>query len=95
MIRRIVKASEEGEDFYNLIGTEVTFACEIITIGGSISHFKGEKAIIRDVSYVKGWWSNICSNLYYPPEISTIHLKGIERTCWIKDTFVEFRQKNK
>lgn len=41
----LVKASEEKADFFDLIGTDVTFASEIINIGGQIMHKKGRESL--------------------------------------------------
>ena len=45
-MRLLLHASAEKTDFYNLLRTEITFSGDIITIGGQITHTKGEKAYI-------------------------------------------------
>ena len=92
-MRLLLKASEKKEHFFDLIGKEVTFASDIITIGGYISDKKGEKAFISDVEYTSGYWSNLCPDIYVEPKISTFKINGIKSTCWKPETFEEFRNK--
>lgn len=86
----LLKASEEKKDFYDLIGTYVTFASEILSIGGQIEHNKGDKAFISDVEYNPGYWSRLCSGIYEQPKISTFKINGIPGQSWKPDTFLEF-----
>ncbi len=88
----LLKASEEQKDFYDLIGTEITFASDILTIGGQISHKKGEKAFISDVQYTVGYWSHVFSGLYIEPKISNFRINGVKSTCWKPDIFLEYKQ---
>lgn len=90
-MRLLLKASEEKEDFYNLIGKDVTFASDIIFIGGTISHEKGEKAYISDVQYTPGYWSRLCPDIYVEPKISTFQINNVPGS-WMPDTFVEFKK---
>ena len=76
-MRLLLKASEEKQDFHNLIDTEVIFASDIITLGGQITHEKGEKAYISDVSYTPGYWSRLCPDIYIQPKISTFQINNI------------------
>lgn len=94
MKRLLYKATEEKEDFHDLIYKEVTFASDILTIGGQISHSKGEKAFISEVEYSGGYWSNLCPDIYVKPKISMFKINGIPSTCWRPDTFEEFRNVN-
>lgn len=86
----LLKATEERNDFYELIGKEVTFKGDIIYISGSISHKKGEKAFISDVEYNPGYWCKSCPDIYVKPKISTFKINGLPATSWRPDTFVEF-----
>lgn len=90
-MRLLLKASEEHDHFHDLIGKEVTFASEIISIGGAIMHEKGEKAFISDVEYTTGYWSNLCPDIYVQPKISTFKINGVPGCCWKPDTFIEYR----
>ena len=90
-----LKASETHEHFFDLIGTDVTFASDIISIGGAILHTKDEKAFISDVEYVDGHWSRLCPDIYHPPKISLFKINGVYSTCWMPETFVEYRTINK
>lgn len=90
-MRLLLKTSEEREDFHELIYTEVTFASDIISIGGSILHEKGEKAFISDVAYTTGYWSRLCPDIYVQPKISTFNINGIKATSWEPNTFIEFK----
>jgi hypothetical protein len=92
-MRLLYKASEEREDFYDLIGTDVTFASDIISIGGSLMYHKGEKAFISEVEYTPGRWSSLCPDIYLKPEISTFKINGIPSTCWRPETFEEYPKK--
>lgn len=92
-MRLLLKASEEKKEFYELIGTEVTFASEIITIGGQITHDKGKKAFISDVAYVTGYWSRACPDIYIEPKISTFNINGVQAMSWVPDAFIEYRKK--
>lgn len=87
----LFKASEEHEDFFDLIDTEVTFDSEIISHAGYIMHEKGEKAFISDVEYTCGYWSNLCPDIYVKPKISAFKINGINSTCWKPDTFLEYK----
>lgn len=89
-MRLLLKASEEREDFHELIYTDVTFASDIISIGGSLLHKKGEKAFISDVAYTTGHWSRVCPDIYVQPKISTFNINGIKATSWKPDTFIEY-----
>lgn len=90
-MRYLLKASEEREDFHELIYTDVTFASDIISIGGSLLHKKGEKAFISDVEYTAGRWSRLCPDIYVQPKISSFKINGIPGVCWKPDTFIEFK----
>lgn len=90
-MRLLLKASEERENFHELIDTWVTFASDIISNAGSIMYKKGDKAFISDVEYTSGYWSSLCPDLYIEPKISTFKINGIPSTCWKPDTFVEFQ----
>jgi hypothetical protein len=85
-----VKASEEKADFHELIGRDITFASDIITIGGSVTHTKGEQAYISDVIYTSGYWSNLCPDIYVKPKISSFQINNVPGQ-WKPDTFVEFK----
>lgn len=87
----LLKASEERESFYDLIGTEVHFINDIISHSSNILHEKGEKAFISDVQYRTGFWSNK-TDQYYEPEINVFYINGISSTTWSKDAFVEFNK---
>lgn len=87
----LLKASETGDHFSELIYTEVTFACDIISISGSIMHIKGEKAFISDVEYISGYWSNLCPDIYVKPKISIFKINGTSG-CWKPDTFIEYKE---
>jgi len=86
----LVKASERKEDFYDLIGKDVTFASDIIFINGNVTHEKGEKAYISDVQYIPGYWSRLCPDIYVQPQISTFQINNITGS-WKPDTFLEFK----
>lgn len=90
-MRLLLKASEEKEHFHELIGTDVTFASDIIFINGNIMHSKGEKAYISDVEYTSGYWSNLCPDIYVQPKISTLKINNVTGS-WKPDTFVEFKK---
>jgi len=90
-IRLLLKASEEKDHFYDLIGKEVTFASDIISQAGFISNVKGEKAFISDVEYTSGYWSNLCPDIYVEPKISTFKINGVPSCCWKPQAFQEFR----
>jgi hypothetical protein len=90
-MRLLLKASEERDHFHDLIYKEVTFASDIITIGGHLMHSKGEKAFISDVEYTSGYWSHLCPDIYVQPKISTFKINGIPSTSWRPETFVEFQ----
>lgn len=93
-MRLLLKASEEREDFHDLIYKDVTFANDIMSIGGQITYRKGQKAFISDVEYVSGYWSRLCPDIYVQPKISTFKINGIPSTCWRPETFVEFKIKH-
>lgn len=84
-----MKASEEREDFYNLLGKEVTFASDLISIGGYITHKKGEKAFISDVEYSPGFWS--WSGDYIGPKISSFKINGVPSCCFLPTIFIEYK----
>lgn len=88
----LLKASEERNEFYDLIGTDITFGSEILSIGGAILHAKGEKAFISDVEYTPRYWSRFF-NMYIEPKISTFRINGINAVCWRPDTFIEHKTK--
>lgn len=90
-MRLLKKASEEREHFHELIYTDITFACDIISIGGQLLHEKGEKAFISDVEYTPGYWSRLCPDIYVEPKISSFNINGIKATSWKPDTFVEYK----
>jgi hypothetical protein len=91
MKKLLHKASEEREDFHDLIYKDVTFANDIISIGGQLLYEKGEKAFISDVEYTAGHWSRACPDIYIEPKISSFKINGIPSTCWRPETFVEFQ----
>jgi len=91
-MRLLLKASEERSDFHDLIYKEVTFASDIISIGGYIMHTKGEKAFISDVEYMAGHWSRLCPDIYVQPKISTFKINGIPSTSWKPETFEEYKK---
>jgi hypothetical protein len=88
----LINASEERADFFELIGTWVTFAGEIITIGGQITHEKGEKAFISDVVYKPGYWSRLCPDIWIAPKISAFQINGVPGHLR-PDAFTEYRNK--
>ena len=90
-MRLLLKASEEKDNFHDLIDKEVTFASDIIYIGGHLMHEKGEKAFISDVEYTSGYWSRLCPDIYVQPKISTFNINGIKATSWKPDTFIEYK----
>ena len=90
-MRYLLKASEEKEDFYDLIYKDVTFASDIISHAGSLMHEKGENAFISDVEYTAGRWSNLCPDIYIQPKISTFKINGIKAVSWRPETFIEFK----
>lgn len=92
-MRLLLKASEEKEHFFELIGTDITFASDIISWGGQITHTKGEKGFISDVEYTSGYWSHLCPDLYVQPKISTFKINGVHGQSWKPDTFTEFKNK--
>ncbi len=87
----LLKVSEEHDDFNELIGKDITFASDVITIGGQILHSKGEKAFISDVEYTSGYWSRACPDIYVHPKVSTFKINGIKAHCWKPETFLEYR----
>lgn len=87
----LVNASEERADFFDLIGTWVTFASDIVTIGGGLLHEKGEKAYISDVSYMAGRWSRLCPDIWVKPEISAFQINNV-RGHYKPDTFEEYKK---
>lgn len=93
-MKLLVKASEEHDYFYDLIGKDVTFASDIISIGGAILHTKGEKAFISDVEYTPGYWSRLCPDIYISPKISTFRINGISHSMWVPETFIEYKAKS-
>jgi hypothetical protein len=90
-MRLLLKASEEKEHFFELIGKDITFDSDILSIGGQITYRKGEKAFISDVEYTSGYWSHLCPDIYVQPKISTFKINGIPGTCWKPNTFTEFK----
>lgn len=88
-MRLLLKASEEKEYFHNYIGMDVTFACEIISVGGQIMHEKGEKAYISDVQYTAGYWSNLCPDIYVAPKMLMIQINNVN-DYYRPETFIEF-----
>jgi hypothetical protein len=93
-MRLLLKASEQRADFFPLIGMDVTFASDIVSIGGKITHEKGERAYISDVEYVSGHWSRLCPDIYIEAKINTFQINNVIGS-WVPDSFVEFKkQKN-
>jgi hypothetical protein len=90
----LLKASEEKDHFYDLIDKEVTFASDIISVGGQLLYAKGDKAFISDVEYTSGYWSRLCPDIYVQPKISSFKINGIPATSWRPETFVEFKQQS-
>lgn len=88
-----LNASEEHDDFYDLIGTEVTFASQIFTIGGQIMHEQGEKATVADVIYNKGHYYRTLPDIWVKPEIALFKLAGIYGH-WQPEAFLEYRNKS-
>ncbi len=88
----LLKASEIKLDFYFLIGKEVTFASDYISIGGMLLHAKGEKAFISDVEYTEGYWSRL--GFWIVPKISTFKINGVPSTCWLPTAFEEYNTNN-
>lgn len=93
-MRFLLKASEEKDHFRDLIGKDITFAKDIISIDGHIMHTKGEKAYISDIEYTAGYWSHLCPDIYIQPKISTFQINNV-RGSWKPDTFIEFEKQNK
>lgn len=91
MSNLLVKASQERGEFFELIGKDVTFASDYISIGGFLLHSKGEKAFISDVEYTTGYWSRFYAG-YVEAKISTIQVNGITATCWALNAFEEFQK---
>ncbi len=88
-MRLLFRASEQHEDFYDLIGTEVTFANNIINISGEMMYSKGEKAFISDVSYCSGYWHRF--GHYEKPLILGIYINGIVESSWNQRAFEELK----
>lgn len=86
MIRNV----QIGDDNYKLIGTEVTFSCDLVTFGGSLLHKKGEKAIIRDVVIIPAHSYRTLPNIWVKEEISSIRVHGVSNCDFRPDTFIEF-----
>jgi hypothetical protein len=93
-MKYLLKASEEKEDFYDLIYKGVTFASDIISYSGSLMHERGEKAFISDVEYTAGRWSNLCPDIYIQPKISAFKINGIKAVSWRPETFIEFKNQS-
>lgn len=85
------KASEEKDCFFDMIGKDVTFVNDIVSIGGSLLHGKGEKAYISDVIYTSGYWSNLCHDIYVQPKISSFQINNIPGH-YRPDTFIEYQK---
>ena len=85
-----LKASEEKQDFHDLIGTDVTFANDIITVMGYVSHVKGEKAYISDVIYDAGYYSKCCPDIWNEPKIRMFQINNVPGH-WRIDTFLEYK----
>jgi hypothetical protein len=90
-MRYLLNASEEKADFFELIGTWVTFGSDIITIGGAVLHSKGDRIYISDVIYTPGYWSRLCPYIWVKPEISAFKVAGIARH-YSPTTFVEYKK---
>lgn len=89
-MKLLLKASEEREQFYNLIGRSVTFASDIVSVGGQILNKKGERAYVSDVEYTAGYWSGLCPDIYVQPKISTFQINNVTGS-WKPDTFIEYK----
>lgn len=87
----LLKTSEIKDEFNDLIGKEVTFANDIITIGGVILHKENEKAIISDVEYVAGYWSKLCPDIYREPKINSVYINDTTHVCYLPNTFLELQ----
>lgn len=92
MYKKILfKVSEENEEFKELIGTDVTFKSELISDSGLILHNKGEKAVITDILYKKGRWSNLCSDIYIEPQLHSFHINNEISHTYFPEIFEEFK----
>ena len=84
------KASEEGNVFHDIIGTTVTFKCDVVSFGGHLLHFKDEKVVITDVDYIEGHWSRACPDIYVPAHISTFKIEN-SGGCYTPNSFIEYK----
>lgn len=89
-MRHIEKASEVHEDFSDLIGVDITFASDIYSSSGFISHKKGEVAFISDVEYTPGYYS-VTFQQFMKPKILSFKINGVPSISWRPDTFVEYK----
>lgn len=90
-MRLLTKASIEKSDFYNLIGSKVTFSSDIILVGGQTLHKKDDKAIISDVEYTTGHYHGSCPDIWITAKLSTFSIEGYKGISYVPDTFVEFK----
>ena len=84
------RASASREHFHELIGTEVTFASEIVSDGGRILYEPGDKSLVSDIEYSPGYWSSLCNDIYVSPKIIAL---VVNNSIWKPDTFKEYKNK--
>lgn len=87
------KASEEHNEFYDLIGMEVTFAKDIVNDSGMLLFEKSDKAVVTDIVYVPGHYHKRLPDLWIKPEISLVEIENYNQVkwTWIAPTFEEHK----
>lgn len=75
-------------------GDEVTFNCELISIGGQILHTKGEKATVSKTTIREGHWYRPLPDIWVPDELMDVSIVEDRGVCFLPDTFEEFEQAN-
>lgn len=69
-------------------GDTLTIDGTIISISGFIIHEPGEKVVVEEAFYTKGYWSRLCPDIYVTPKLS--HVKLVGESChYLLSTFVE------
>ena len=69
-------------------GDILTINSDIVSNSGMLLHEKGDKVIIDEVFYTKGYWSRLCPDIYVQPKLSHIKING-EYGHWLPNTFEE------
>jgi hypothetical protein len=71
-----MRPAKAKDKFYEIVGTEVTFACDLGDWGGHYVEKKGDTAVIQEALITPGHWHSQCPDIWVEEELILVKLKN-------------------